>query len=158
MMCRKRTIVMIAAHVILLASAFLMAYLSFGYVSPGPQIERIKFIRNFTVQVGSEEPRPVTLPCFFRDLPPRTPITLTTIIVPEPDEEILVESKYCPGKVYLDDQLGYEFGKEGQFPDFMLDPPVEFRMIETHGLNEPMTLRLQFFSPVTQHRMVLEAF
>ena len=52
--------------------------------------------------------------------------------------------------------LGYEFGHEGQFPAFMIDPTTEVHMIETRGSFRAMDLTIEFLSPATQRRMVGE--
>ena len=153
---KKVRILMGAAHVVTLLCFFLLLYGSLGYVNPGPKTERVKRITNVTVQIGDKAPIPMALPCSFMDLPPRTPVTIRATMYPEPDEEIMVESRYCPGKVFLDGVLGYEFGREGQFPSFMLDPTTEIHMIETRGSYRAMDLTIEFLSPRTQRRMVVE--
>ena len=145
------------AHFLLISSFLILFYWALGYVNPGPKVEKIKFISHVTVQVGDQAPQHIKLPHSFQNLPPRTPVTYTATIYPEPDEEILVETQYCPGKVYLNGVLGYEFGSEGQYPAFMLDPAREVHMTETHGTYEAMELKVEFLSPVTQRRMILEA-
>ena len=154
---KKARILMIVSHVLLIVTLIAMLYTALGYVNPGPQVESVKYIRNVQVQVGDNPAQKIHLPCSFRNLPPRTPVSITARIYPEPDEEIFVESRYCPGKIYLDGRPRYEFGREGQYPGFMIDPATEVHMVETHGTHRAMELRLEFLSPVTQHRMVVEA-
>ena len=145
------------ANILLIVIIALLIYSSIGYVNPGPPVENIKAIRHVTVQVGEEAPREITLPHRFRDLPPRTPVTVTATIYPEPGEEVFIESIYCPGKIYLNGVLGYEFGRTGQAPEFMLDPAAEIRMIETRGTGRAMELRMEFLYPRTQKRMTVPA-
>ena len=155
-MKRNVRILMGFAHAVAFACLFLLIYISLGYVNPGPKTDRVKKISAVTVQVGDQAPVPMTLPCSFWDLPARTPVTIHATIYPEPDEEVFVESKYCPGKVFLDGIMGYEFGHEGQYPAFMIDPTTEVHMIETRGAFRAMDLAIEFLSPATQKRMVVE--
>ena len=143
-------------HGIMLAFVLLMICLSLGYVNPGPRTESIQYLKNVTVKIGDNPEQPITLPCSFRNLPPRTPVTFTALIRPNGGDEIYIMSKYCPGKIYLDQNFCYEFGKPGQYPDFMIDPAKEVRMVETHGDGGPMVLKLEFLSPITQKRMTME--
>lgn len=144
-------------HILLICTFSLLIYAAFGYVDPGPKVESVKYVSSVTAKIGSSPAERITLPCSFWDLPPRTPVTISAILYPEPDEEIFVESRYCPGKIYLGPRLGYEFGKKGQSPSFMLDPASEVHMIETHGTSRAMELRMEFLSPATQRRMTVEA-
>lgn len=155
-MKKNLRILMGGAHILALFCLFLLIYISLGYVNPGPKTDRVKRISSVTVAIGDQDLVPMNLPCSFWDLPPRTPVTIRTTIYPEPDEEVFVESKYCPGKVFLDGVLGYEFGHEGQFPSFMIDPTTEVHMIETRGSFRAMELTIEFLSPATQRRMVVE--
>ena len=155
-MSKQNKAIMLILHVIMLAAVFIMLYCSMGYINPGPRIEGVKYIRSVEIKIADGPEERIILPHRFRKLPPRTPVTVTAVIHPDPDEEIYVESQYCPAKVYLDGVLGYEFGAPGQYPDFMLDPATEVHMIETHGTGKPMILRMDMLSPITQKRMTLE--
>ena len=156
-MNRQLRLIMGLSHFLLLAAFFMLFYISLGYVNPGPKVEQIKHISNVQLSVDHGKSQEVRLPYSLWDLTPGTPVTVTATIYPEPNEEIFVESRYCPGKVYLDGKLRYEFGAEGQYPSFMLDPATEVHMIETLGSHRAMELRIEFLSPKTQKRMVLEA-
>lgn len=156
-MKKAQKLLMNSFHTMLVLCFLLLFYLSLGYINPGPRVESVKMIRSATMQLGDEAPVEVNLPLSLRELPPRTPITLRMQICPDPDEEILVQSRFCPGKVFLGDRLGYEFGRKGQYPSFMLDPATEVHMIQLHGSGEPMELRMEFLSPKTRQRTILEA-
>ena len=156
-MKRSFNILMALLHFLLVSGLILLIYISLGYVNPGPKVEQLKYLSSATIQIGEAPEKEVHLPCTLWDLPARTPVTLTMTIYPEPDEEVSVESHCSPGKVYLNNQLKYEFGRDGQYPAFMVDPAPEVHMIETHGSFRAMEMRLEFLSPRTQRRMVLEA-
>ena len=143
-------------HGLMLSVMAVMIFGSLGYINPGPQTESVRYITDVSVQIDDGPVQQITLPYRFGNLPPRTSVTATAVIYPNPGDELYVRSKYCPGKVYLDDTLGYEFGKPGQFPPFMTDPAAEIHMIETHGTGEAMQLQLQMQSPHSQNWMVLE--
>ena len=142
-------------HLALTITALLLFYLSLGYNNPGPRVESVACITAVNMQIGDGPEEEAILPLELRGLPPRTPVTLRATIYPQPYEELYVSTKYCPGKVYLDQWLGYEFGKDGTRPAFMTDPAAEVHMIETRGTGRAVELTITYESPITRKIMEL---
>ncbi len=79
------------------------------------------------------------------EIAPNTPFTITTEIQAGVYDSILVKTVYTKLKLYADDILIYECGKDGSYPDWMLDPPTLLKIISLP--NNTTTLRFEYVSP-----------
>lgn len=154
----KKNILLLASHLILICVMILLLMGSAGYLRDGPTLHSIAYVDTVLARVGDNAPQKVRLPCDFRDLAPRTPVTLTATITPNIDDGIFIETQYTPAKVYLDGKLVFEFGKSQNYPVFMIDPATEIHIIETYGDGSPMDLKVEFFSPKSADSFHVEPF
>lgn len=154
-MKKAKHISAIAAYLCLLILVFLLLNACMGYKNAGPEVEDVTYLNTFTVSVDGGPKRILSLPYTFEYLQPRTPVTLTTTITPHLFDAIYIKSVYSPARIYLNEQLVYEFGKRDNYPGFMADPATEVHMVETHGTDQPMSLRMEFLSPVSRSSMII---
>lgn len=88
----------------------------------------------YAVVEGSDSDKEeITFPHTFKHLSPRTHVTVTTHINLNKDDPIYIKTVYSPAKVYLDDELIYEFGRAENYPSYMKDPATEGYLIGTDG-------------------------
>lgn len=85
----------------------------------------------------------ITFPHTFKHLSPRTHVTVTTHINLDKDDPIYIKTVYSPAKVYLDDELIYEFGRAENYPSYMKDPATEGYLIGTDGHSGDTELRIE---------------
>ena len=86
----------------------------------------------YAVVEGSDSDKEeITFPHTFKHLSPRTHVTVTTHINLNKDDPIYIKTVYSPAKVYLDDDLIYEFGRAENYPSYMKDPATEGYLIGT---------------------------
>ncbi len=78
---------------------------------------------------------------------PRTPLTLDAQIYPEPGDYLYLKAVYTPVKLYADGQLIFEYGQDGDFPAFLLDPPTKTALIPLPKAGDEVTLTLEYLSP-----------
>lgn len=75
----------------------------------------------YAVVEGSDSDKEeITFPHTFKHLSPRTHVTVTTHINLNKDDPIYIKTVYSPAKVYLDDDLIYEFGRAENYPSYPL--------------------------------------
>ena len=105
----------------------------------------------YAVVEGSDSDKEeITFPHTFKHLSPRTHVTVTTHISLNKDDPIYIKTVYSPAKVYLDDELIYEFGRTENYPSYMKDPATEGYLIGTDGHSGDTELRIEYLSPVTR--------
>lgn len=138
---------------IVLMAALLLGAL--GFVNAGAQADAVRYVNTMAARVEDGPEETVELPHSFKPLTGRTKVTLTAWIQPDSDDVVYIKSVYSPAKIYLDGKLCFEFGKEENYPGFMLDPATEHHMIETHGEGKPMELTMEFYSPNTRNVMTI---
>ena len=147
---------MLSAHLLLIFLMLLLLGMSQGYMRDGPSSQRVTYVNTMMASVDGNHPEAVRLPHTFTGLSPRTPVTLTATISPDVDDGVFIQTVAAPAKVYLNDQLTFEFGKEKNYPSFMVDPATEIHIVETHGDGSPMDLRIEFLSPKSSTSMTVE--
>lgn len=110
----------------------------------------------YAVVDGSDSDKEeITFPHTFKHLSPRTHVTVTTHINLNKDDPIYIKTVYSPAKVYLDDELIYEFGKTENYPSYMKDPATEGYLIGTDGHSGDTELRIEYLSPVTRSSLTV---
>lgn len=110
----------------------------------------------YAVVEGSDSDKEeITFPHTFKHLSPRTHVTVTTHINLNKDDPIYIKTVYSPAKVYLDDELIYEFGRTENYPSYMKDPATEGYLIGTDGHSGDTELRIEYLSPVTRSSLTV---
>lgn len=109
--------------------------------------EEIRHVSGFTYEIAGGASGEIDLPHHFNNLPPRTPVTLTTELVLKRNETLLLKTIYSPLRLYADDVLIYECGQEGSYPAFLLDPPTILTFLELPEKDTPQKLRFEYLSP-----------
>lgn len=100
------------------------------------------------VSNGSE--KAVSLPNSFTNLPPRTPVTVTSEVTATKGDCLYIKSVYAPLKVYADDKLIYKYGQDNTYPGFMQDPATAVRIVSLNNFEGQIQLRMEYLSPVAR--------
>ena len=100
-----------------------------------------------TVSDWSMDGEGIRLPRSFSRLSPRTPLTLTARICPEPGDYLYIKAVYTPVRLYADGHLIFEYGQDGDFPAFLLDPPTKTALVPLPETGPEVTLTLEYLSP-----------
>lgn len=108
-----------------------------------------------TVSDWSMERENVRLPRSFPRLSPRTSLTLTTQIRPQPGDYLYIKAVYTPVKLYVDGQLVFQYGQDGNFPAFLLDPPTKTALVALPETGRTVTLTLECLSPTQRNTATL---
>jgi len=108
-----------------------------------------------TVSVWSMDGESVLLPRSFPCPSPRTPLTLTAQVCPETGYYLYLKAVYTPVRLYADGQLIFQYGQDGDFPAFLLDPPTKTALIALPETGHEMTLTLEYLSPSQRHAATL---
>ena len=114
-------------------------------VSPSP--EPLLPLADWQVHQEGKPLQSVRLPYIFSNLNAHTRITLTTTTTIRPKDYIMIKSVYAPFRLYVDDELIYESGQPGSYPDFFLDPPTQICLLPLPEQDKPVTLQLEYDSP-----------
>ncbi|MEY8395109.1 GHKL domain-containing protein [Lachnospiraceae bacterium 45-P1] len=145
------TAVLLPASVLCLISIlFLILLFDTGDFGSGKQDTRLQTITQWQWE-GKELSLPVSLPCTVS----RTPVTLTAQIKQRKGDYIYLKTVYAPLRVYADGELIFQYGQDGSFPAFLLDPPTKvalFRLPDTDG---DTTLTFEYLSPSQRNQMAL---
>lgn len=153
----RRVLVIVYATVLAVLTAFIfIASLSQKLVSPSA-LSQVRAVEGFSYEMDSGESGAVSLPYTFKDLKPRTTVTLYADIATLPRESLLVKTVYAPLRVYADEKLIYECGQEGTYPAFMLDPPTMLSMIPLPEAQGAQRLRFEFVSPSQRDELSVSA-
>lgn len=100
-----------------------------------------------TVSDWYMEEESIQLPQSFSRLSTRTPLILTTQIQPQPGDYLYIKTVYTPMKLYMDGQLIFRYGQDGDFPTFLLDPPTKTVLVALPETDRTATLTLKCLSP-----------
>lgn len=100
---------------------------------------------------GDEIRLPGTFSCPF----PRTPLTLTTRICPEPGDYLYLKAVYTPVRLYADGELIFQYGQDGDFPAFLLDPPTKTALVPLPETGHEVALTLEYLSPSQRNAAAL---
>lgn len=152
---KKKAMLMLAAHLITLGAMFLLISGSLGFVNAGASSENVFFIDTMSASVNGGPWEQVTLPHSFEDLPARTPVTLTASFYASPRDTVYIKSVYAPAEVYLNGKLCYAFGRQENYPGFMVDPATEVHMVEVGSVYEMVQLQIDFLSPASRRTLTV---
>ena len=87
----------------------------------------------------------ISLPATLTNITPNTPFTLETKIQPSKHGHMMVKTVYTGLKLYADDELIYEAGQPGSYPEWLLDPPTLLKIVRIpEGAS---ALRFEYLSP-----------
>ena len=117
--------------------------------TPTSETTSISKISEFSVSID-DRVEEVSLPHSFKDLEPRTPLTLTTDFKKKNGDFLYIKSVYAPLKVYANEKLIYEYGGEGTYPKFMKDPATLVKVLQLPDSQEDIRLKLEFLSPLSR--------
>ena len=139
---------------LLLAGTLLV--LSIGYMRDSPKTENVQRICKAVVSIEGEEKKEVSLPYTIKNLSPNAKVTLETTFRSEENASVFIQTTYAHADVYLDNALAFTFGKEENYPFFMMNPAKEVHVIESYGSGQDMPLRIEYFAPPTGDDLVLD--
>ena len=94
---------------------------------------------------GGEEGE-LALPASLQGLAPRTKVVLWTEIEALPGESLYIKSVFAPLRVYVNDELFYEYGQAGSYPGFLNDPPTGLAILKLPAEGGTMSLRAEYQS------------
>ncbi|MFI3227604.1 MAG: GHKL domain-containing protein [Clostridia bacterium] len=97
----------------------------------------------------------LTLPYTFDKSTSDQLVVLTAEINNANTQRLYVKSIYAPLKVYINDELFYEYGEVGTFSSFLDDPPVVVSMKDL-PVETPMSIRLEYSFPSTRDDLLIE--
>ena len=144
----------IIANVILALIALLLICQSFSYQREGPTTKSVTDITQAFMSINENEFKPISLPYTVSDLKARTPVSVQTTIHPNRNDCIYIQTLYSPAKVYANGKLIFEFGKEENYPNFILDPARELKIIELdNNENEDVQIQIDYLSPKTRKEL-----
>lgn len=108
-----------------------------------------------TVSAWDIEEESVRLPQSFSRLSPRTPLTLTTQVRPQPGDYLYIKTVYTPVTLYVDGQPIFRYGQDDDFPALLLDPPTKTALVALPETGRTVTLTLEYLSPVQRNTATL---
>lgn len=100
---------------------------------------------------GRELSLPASLDCPDR----RTPVTLTARVKQCKGDYIYLKTVYAPLWVYADGELIFQYGQDGSYPAFLLDPPTKVALFRLPDKDGDITLTFEYLSPSQRNQMVL---
>lgn len=142
-------------QIILLLTIIVTIISSFGYNMYESGFPKALYIKDVKVSIDGSAPKDITLPYGFKNLKPRTPITITASIHPKDDDIIYVKTAYAPAKIYTDGVLIQVLGKKETYPSFMLDPATEIYLSKPSTSNKDIEFKVEFLSPATRSTMTI---
>lgn len=146
---KKQKLISLVTQLVLVTLVLLLLVGAKGFFMKGAKFESVLTLTDMVVTIDTEE-KGISLPYSFRDLKPRTPVTLTATIALKPDDALYIKSVYAPAKIYADNELIYEFGDLADYPNFMIDPATEVFLISPKLSGENISLRMEFLSPIAR--------
>lgn len=154
---KKCTILTILCQLALFLMILLLIKSAWIFFIPNEdaRTSQVQYVNQVTATIDDGENKTVTLPYSFQQLKSRTPVILETTITPQNDDILYMKSVYSPAKIYLNDTLIYEFGKEENYPHYMSDPATEVHMIKLNGNGEAKYLRMEFLSPESRSTLTV---
>ena len=151
----KNKISMILLHLTLLLGSILLILGSLSFQRDGPTFKDVQQIKNVEISMDGGPYKKITLPYTVENIEHRTPISIRTTIHPLREDCIYIKTVYMPAKIYANKKLVFEFGKDKNYPNFMLDPATEHHMIELYGDGSDLNLQVDYLSPNTRHSAVI---
>lgn len=135
---------------------FLLVYLSFilllgteGFGSIN-QDTRLQSITRWQWE-GKDLSLPVSMDCPDS----RTPVTLTAQVKPQRGDYLYLKTVYAPLQVYADGERIFQYGQDGSYPAFLLDPPTKVALFRLPDKDGDVTLTFEYLSPSQRNQIVL---
>jgi len=100
----------------------------------------------------------ITLPALIEGLSPRTKIIITTKVEVKPEWSIYIKSVFAPLKVYINDELLYEYGQRDTYPWFLNDPPTAISILKLPENNGTISIRAEYESLTQRDSLSIPAF
>lgn len=97
----------------------------------------------------------IHLPSSLSGLMSRTPLTLTAQVQTEPGDYLYLKAVYTPVKLYVDGHLIFQYGQDGSFPAFLLDPPTKTAFVALPETGHEATLTLEYLFPSQRNTATL---
>ena len=102
----------------------------------------------------------IVLPHSFENLTARQPVTLYMDVLPDEGEFLYVKSVYAPLRIYVGDELLYEYGQPGSYPSYLQDPATAVALVRLPQIGGIIHLRLEYLAPsarstLTVHPLLL---
>ena len=127
--------------------------LAYGHYSNSPS-PATRSLSHWTLLADGKE-EDVTLPLYLDPSAPRSFVVLSAEVTPSPGDSLYVKTVYAPLRVYIDGRLSYEYGHGRLFPGFLADPPTNVTIIPITESGRPVSLRLEYLSPVSRDTLAL---
>ena len=132
--------------VILAAALLTMFWFSLKHRLVSPSFEgNVQKIENVTYKAGTETGN-ITLPAKLENLPPRTPVSLYAQVMHSSGQSLLIKTVFAPLKVYVDDELIFQCGQDGEYPPYMNDPPTIISTVKLPHKDDVLSLRVDYLS------------
>ena len=147
----------ISPCILLLTAISVLLILGHEFKRDSPDINDVKHLTNMEMSINNGPFIPVTLPCTLNNLENNTQISLRAIIKPQRDDTVYIKSNYAKANVFFDNECVFSFGKEENYPSFMMSPAKEIHAIETYGSNKDMNLRIDYISPSTDNEFTIDS-
>lgn len=119
---------------------------------------KIRSVAAVTYETGDGQGGELSLPGKLKGLSPRTPVTLFATVQAQAGESLLVKSVFAPLRLYINDTLVYEYGKEGSYPSYMNDPPTGLALVKLPEGGGELSLRVAYQSLTQRSALSVPAF
>lgn len=103
-------------------------------------------ITNIRYEVDNGQIGSVILPTSFKQLSPRTSVTLSAETNILPGESLFLKSVFAPMKLYINNELFYEYGQAGSYPSFLNDPPTGIVVLKLPKDGGNISIRIEYKS------------
>lgn len=117
-------------------------------------LEDIAVLSNVSITIDGVV-EDISLPYTFSDLPDDTAVTLTAYFTIPVGNYVYIENDATAYSIYINGDLLYEFGADGTYPSFLLDPVSTGQLIYTEASNEPIHFTVDFVSPVGEDNFTI---
>lgn len=147
-MNRKLRRILFPLCIILLAAVLFAAVFSF-------QSDRQPSSGTESISEWQMNGETVILPSMLKRISPRSPLTLTAEIQPKEGDYLYLKTVYAPLRLFANEKLIFEYGQPGSYPDFLIDPPTRVSLIPLPDTTCPVTLRMEYLTPVQRNSIAL---
>ncbi len=118
----------------------------------------IRPVANVQYEAANGKRESLILPASLQGLPPRTTVTLWAEARVLPGESIFVKSVFAPLRLYVNDELFYEYGQAGSYPAFLNDPPTGLAILKLPMEGGTVSLRAEYESLTQRSALSLPVF
>ena len=146
----KKNIILISMDSLLFVTIILLLFGSHGFKRDSPTEKNVDYIETMEMSFDGSSWEEISLPHHFNNLKPGTFISLRTTIRPNADDGVYIRSNYAHADIYFDNRHVFTFGKQENYPKYMMTPATEIHVVETYGTGEEMLLRIDYLSPATE--------